>query len=165
MRSNRTGRSLLSLLLIGGITAVAPLLGRRAAKPGLWYRLLRKPAYNPPAWVFAPVWTTLYALSAASVWRVWRAPPSAERSRALALWGVQHALNAAWTPLFFGARRARAALVDVVALAAVAGAYASAARRVDPAATKLIAPYVGWVGFAATLNGGIVAKNPALVAG
>src|SRR6187551_689378 len=103
MRSSN--RSLLGLAVIAGITAIAPVLGARVSKPGPWYRSLRKPPQNPPSWVFGPAWTLLYALSAFSAWRVWRSAPSRSRRAALTLWGVQHALNTAWSPLFFGAHR------------------------------------------------------------
>ena len=152
-------RSLFSLAVVAGITAIAPILGARASKPGPWYRSLRKPPQTPPAWVFGPAWTLLYTLSAWSLWRVWRSPPSRTRRAALTLWGVQHGLNAAWSPLFFAAHRPRAALVDLGGLLVTSAAYAVVAGRVDRTAGWLIAPYVGWIGFAGSLNAGIVAMN------
>ena len=143
-----------------GAAALGALAMRGRGSPdGAWYRSLRKPVFQPPSWLFGPVWTVLYGTIAYSGYRVWRAPRSPERTRALALWGTQLALNAAWTPLFFGARKPAAALVDIGALDATAGAYAVAAAAVDPAAAKVVTPYLGWIAFATALNGAIVAKN------
>ena len=161
--TGRTGRLLAGLgfgALAYGAAALGGLAmrGRGSAK-GTWYRSLDKPAFQPPSWLFGPVWTVLYGTIAYSGYRIWRAPRSPERSRALALWGTQLALNAAWTPLFFGAQRPRAALADIVALDAAAGAYTAAAAQVDPTAAKVVSPYLAWIAFATVLNGAIVAKN------
>ncbi len=132
----------------------------RGAPGRLWFRTLRKAPAQPPARVFGPVWTVLYGLIAYSGWRIWNAPDSPARRRALALWAGQLTLNGAWTPLFFGARRPVAALVDVVALDATASAYAATALGVDRPAALALAPYLAWLGFATYLNGAIVARNP-----
>ena len=125
-----------------------------------WYRLLRKSSLNPPDRAFPLVWSTLYPLNALSAMRVYRSEPSAGRARALGLWGVQQALNAAWSPLFFGRRRPRAALVDIGLLWGAIGAYLLSARKVDRLAATLVTPYLGWVTFAAFLNEEVVRKNP-----
>jgi len=117
------------------------------------------PPYHPPRWVFGPVWTGLYGLMATSAYRVWKAPPSRARTRALALWGTQLALNSAWSPLFFGARRPRAALVDLLALAGVVAAYAATSHKVDKPAAAMMIPYLGWLGFASLLNEEVVRRN------
>jgi len=99
------------LWIVGAVIGAA-LLGARAtgrSRDG-WYRRIRKPRFTPPDAVFGPVWTTLYSLMAWSAMRIKGAPPSPERRRALTLWAVQLGLNAAWSPLFFGARRPGAAL-------------------------------------------------------
>jgi tryptophan-rich sensory protein len=106
------------------------------------------------------VWTVLYATIAVSGWRTWRRPDSPERTRALRLWAVQMAANAAWTPIFFGARRPRPALADLtVQLAATAG-YVATAARVDRPAAVVLAPYLAWTAFAGALNEEIVRRNP-----
>lgn len=137
--------------LVGGVAQK----GSRA-----WYRGLRKPGFTPPDWIFGPVWTGLYALMVGSAWRVWRRPASAERSRALGLWGAQLVANAAWTPLFFGARRPAWALADLALLGVGIGAYINEARKVDRAAAWMMAPYAAWSTFAAALNEEIVRANP-----
>ena len=160
-------RSIFWLGLFVGATALAAGLGAGATKRGrgAWYRALRKPAGQPPPAVFGPVWTGLYGLMSVSAYRVFRAPPSRERSRALALWWGQLALNGAWSPLFFGAHRPRLALADLVGLTAAAAAYTRKAAQVDRPAGWLMAPYLGWLGFAGWLNLGIVRRNRLLAAG
>jgi tryptophan-rich sensory protein len=143
-----------------GSAALGALTMRGEGRPGgMWFRQLRKPAFQPPDRVFAPVWTVLYATIAYAGWKVWRTEPSRARTRALALWGTQLGLNAVWTPLFFGARRPAFALADVVALDAAAIGFAAAAREVAPAAARAVVPYLGWIGFATVLNAAIVVKN------
>src|SRR4051794_27489049 len=77
--------------------------------------VLHKPPFQPPSWVFAPVWTVLYGLMSFSAWRVWNRPAGPKRSWALALWGVQLGFNALWSPLFFPAHPHRAALAGLSA--------------------------------------------------
>ena len=157
-RSALVGLGLASLCY--GVAALGSLTMRgRGAPDRWWFRSLRKSRAEPPRWVFGPVWTALYAKIAYSAWRVWRSSPSPGRSRALALWGAQLALNGAWTPLFFGARRPRLALADLAALDATATAYTATAARVDRTAALAFVPYLGWLGFATYLNGYIVARN------
>ena len=140
----------------------AALVGNLAAEPRemrRYYRRLDKPSFAPPAKVFGPVWGVLYPAIALSGARVLAAPRSPRRSTAMALWLSQMALNAAWTPLFFGKRNARAALVDIAALLALTAAYTVAASRIDKPAALLAMPYTGWIAFAGALNQGIVARN------
>jgi len=96
---------------------------------------------------------------ATSGYRIWKAPPSRARTRALALWGTQLALNAAWTPLFFGARRPKAALADLLALVGVVAAYTATSQKVDKPAAAMMIPYLGWLGFASLLNEEVVRRN------
>jgi tryptophan-rich sensory protein len=125
-----------------------------------WYLALAKPSFQPPGWVFGPVWTLLYALMGIAAWRVVRrgtATPGVRR--ALVLFGVQLALNAAWSPVFFGAHAITAALVILVALWAVLLLTVLAFRPLDRPAAWLLVPYLAWTTFAAVLNGAIVALN------
>ena len=152
-------RNLLAMTGFGAVTAGAAFFAAQF-KPDRWYRALRKPWFQPPAWVFAPVWTGLYALIAASGYRVWSAPPSPERTRALTFWGAQLGLNAAWSWLFFSKHNPKAALADIGLLRVSIDAYAAEAEKVDPAARWMMAPYRGWIGFATLLNADIVRQNP-----
>jgi len=141
----------------GSGAAATPRSG--AAKE--WYDALDKPPFTPPKWVFPVAWTALYTLMAASAYRVWRAPGSPARTRALALWGTQLAANAAWSPLFFAARKPGAAMAALGVLLPAIAAYTNEARKVDAKAAWMMAPYLGWVSFAGVLNGEIVRRNPA----
>ena len=152
----------LGLLAFLGLTAGVAALGGRSARPGLWYRALEKPPFNPPDAVFPIVWSVLYGLIALSGWRVWRRRGRVGRGWALGLWGTQLGLNGLWSWLFFGQRRARASLADVGLLLATIGAYTRAAERVDRPAAWMMTPYLGWTAFAAALNEEIVRRNPRL---
>lgn len=154
--------SVAALGALGALTAGAAAVGTRSSRGAprqRWYRRLHKPPYQPPAQVFGPVWTVLYTLQALSAWRVWNAPGGLLRSRALQLWAAQLGFNAAWSWLFFGRHRPRAALVDQLALGVSLAAYLRAARKVDPAAAWLVVPYLAWVGFATLLNEELLRRN------
>jgi tryptophan-rich sensory protein len=143
-----------------GVAALGALAsGAPARSP--WLRTLRRPPRRPPSAVFGPIWTALHALVATSGYRVWRTH-SVARDRALALWGAQLALHAAWSPLFFGARRPRAALAVLSALAPAAAAYAWTARRADRKAAALAIPFVAWTGFALSLNADLARRSRSL---
>lgn len=124
-----------------------------------WYDQLDKPSFNPPSWVFSPVWTTLYLLMGVAAWLVWRHRDSRARTVALALFGVQLVLNAAWTPIFFGAEAPGWALIEQLALNGAALATAVAFWRIDRRAGALLVPYLAWLGFATLLNAAIVSAN------
>lgn len=120
--------------------------------PGAWYGGLERPSFAPPNWTFGPVWTLLYLLIGTSGWLLWRS--RGWRQSALAWWAVQWLLNAAWTPLFFGARALGLALVEMTGLwFAIAATIAAARPRSKPAAVLLL-PYLAWVSFAWMLNFG-----------
>lgn len=125
-----------------------------------WYAQLKKPPFNPPDSVFPVAWTALYSLIAFSGWRVWQQDDSPERSAALRLWAAQLVANAEWTRIFFGERRPRRALLDVLSLELAIVAYILEAKRVDRAAAACFLPYAAWVAFAALLNEEIVRRNP-----
>ena len=124
-----------------------------------WYVALDKAPWNPPAWVFAPVWTTLYVLMALAAWFVWRRGGWRHQSRALTLFVLQLALNFAWSPLFFVARQPGLALLDLAALWMLVVWTMRAFARVQPLASWLLAPYLAWVTYAATLNAWVVVRN------
>ena len=133
--------------------AVAAAGGGAATRRSVatWYPGLRKPSWTPPSQAFGPVWTLLYAQMAYSAARVARSSDPGRR-RALALWWLQLGLNAAWTPVFFGARRTGAGAVVIGALQPAVAATAVASARVDRRAGLLYAPYLAWSTYAAALN-------------
>lgn len=120
-----------------------------------WYRELPRPSWAPPGWVFGPVWVTLYTMMGVAAWLVWRRPSSGFRTAALVWFAVQLALNAAWTPVFFGARSLAGGLAVIVALLAAIVMTMVRFARVSRPAAWLLAPYLAWVAFATCLNGAI----------
>jgi tryptophan-rich sensory protein len=138
------------------------MLGRIADRESerRWFRRLKKPAGHLPRRVFGPVWGVLYTLMALSAVRVFRSPQSPERSRALRRWWTQLALNAAWTPLFFGARRPKLALADLAGTTLATRAYARSAKKVDRWSARLMRPYLAWLLYEGWLNAGILRRNP-----
>jgi len=151
------GRDVLGLVLlvvvclgVGGLGAWAT-----AGSVTTWYPAIAKPSWTPPAWIFGPVWTVLYVMMAIAAWLVWREPGRQGTKRALGLFALQLALNAAWSPLFFGLRSPAAGLVDIVALWIAITATVEAFRRVSAVAATLLVPYWLWVSFATALNAAI----------
>lgn len=125
-----------------------------------WYADLVKPAGAPPNWVFAPVWTILYALIGISFALIWhRTDEAGPRRRAVIPFFVQLALNLAWTPIFFGAQQMAAALAVIVTLLAAIAWTIRRFSRVSVLAAWLLAPYLAWVGYATYLNAGYVFLN------
>ena len=127
--------------------------------PGEWYAALRKPSWNPPSWIFGPVWTTLYAMMAVAAWLVWKRGGFAVQRRPLTLFLVQLALNAAWTLLFFGLHAPGVAFAEIVLLWVFIALTLAAFYPVSRVAAWLLAPYLVWVGFAAVLNGTLWRMN------
>ncbi len=140
------------VVFVLAVTAVAAFGATFA--PGAWYESLAKPAWNPPNWIFGPVWTLLYVLVAISGWLVWR-----QRGRQLApalIWFVlQLLLNAAWSWLFFGLQRIDLALVDILLLWLAIAITIRHFRPRSQLAAYLLAPYLLWVTFATALNAAI----------
>ncbi len=124
-----------------------------------WYQNLEKPWFTPPDWVFAPVWTALYALMAVAGWRVWRESGFAQARWALLAFAIQLGLNLGWSLLFFGSNLIGAALVEIVVLlGAIVGTTVLFAKR-DRLAGVLLVPYALWVGYALVLNASIWILN------
>lgn len=163
MKTPEREGKLLALAGFGAAVAGAALIGARVSpdsgRTKRWYRRLKKPGFTPPRAVFPAVWSVLYPLMALSAYRVWRQGASPARNRALAFWWAQLAANAAWSPLFFGAKRPGAALADLGLLLPLLSAYARESGRVDRTAAMLVTPYLGWTAYAATLNSAIVRAN------
>jgi benzodiazapine receptor len=132
----------------------ASALGQFATYPNLapWYAGLVKPSFNPPNWVFGPVWTSLYALMAFAAWRILRLPVSPARRFALMLFFVQLALNTAWSWMFFSAHSPLLGLVNILPQFAVIVAAVIAFARLDRLAGWCLVPLGAWVGYASVLN-------------
>jgi tryptophan-rich sensory protein len=124
-----------------------------------WYRGLRKPRWSPPASVFGPVWSLLHALMGVSAWLVATGGCDAGRRAALAAFGIQLALNAAWTPIFFGLRRPGIALIEIGAMWMAIAATTILFLRQRLLAGVMLLPYLAWVSFASLLNAAIWRRN------
>ena len=148
------GRGLLALGVFLALCIAISAVGGwvTAQSVGSWYHELHKPAFNPPDWVFAPVWTTLYLMIAVAGWRVWRVRGLTGAPAAMSAYGVQLALNLAWSLTFFGARAIGLAFAEILMLLAAICINAALFHRIDRAAGWLLAPYAAWVTFAAILN-------------
>ena len=135
----------------------ASLLGQLATFPNLapWFAGLVKPSFNPPNWVFGPVWTTLYALMAFAAWRILKLPPSPARRTAMILFFGQLALNVAWSWMFFAAHSPLLGLVNIVPQLLVIVATLVAFARLDRIAGWCMAPLALWVGYASLLNAAV----------
>ena len=128
--------------------------------PDEWYAALRKPSWNPPGWVFGPVWTALYTMMGVAAWLVWRQGGWGKQRQPLLIFLVQLALNALWTPLFFGLHRPGLAFAEIVLLWLAIATTLAAFRPVSRAAAWLLVPYLAWVSFAAALNFTLWRLNP-----
>ena len=126
-----------------------------------FYAQLSKPSWAPPAWVFGPVWSTLYALMGVAAWLVWRSPGS--NKVALGLFGAQLAANALWSWLFFAWHRGALAALEVLVLLALIVATIEAFSRTSRLAALLLVPYLLWVSFASVLTWTVWRSNPGLL--
>lgn len=141
------GISLMVCFVAGGVGGLATTQGL-----DVWYETLNKPTWNPPNWIFAPVWTTLYGLMGIAVWLVWRGGDLKDAQPAIALFFIQLVLNSLWSVLFFGLQNPGAALIEIVVLwLAIVATNVSFFRR-SMIAGGLMTPYLLWVSFAAFLN-------------
>jgi translocator protein len=146
----RTGHRL--LVLAGFLAAVAVVAGIGAIGvqgAAAEYDGLERPAWAPPSWLFGPVWSALYMMIAVAGWLVWR---RAGFGWPLVAYAAQLALNAVWTPLFFGTGAYGLAFADIIALWVLIAVTVVLFRRVSRAAALLLVPYWAWVGYAAALN-------------
>jgi tryptophan-rich sensory protein len=139
------------VLVIGGGLAIGLL-----TTPGEWYGGLAKPSFNPPGWIFGPVWTVLYVLIAVAGWR------SFEHDRTgqpMGFWWAQLGLNFLWSPIFFAAHQIGLAFGVILLMLAAILAFIATVWRQDRVAAWLLVPYAAWVGFASVLNMAIFTLN------
>ncbi|KLK91944.1 TspO [Microvirga vignae] len=151
-------RLLISVLPVVAVSAAGGLVTR--AKIPTWYANLAKPGLTPPNWLFAPVWTTLYALMAYALWRILSLPKNQPgRTAAVTLFFVQLALNSLWSFAFFGAQSPLAGLIVIAALIVAILATIVAFWKLDRVAALLFVPYLAWVSYATFLNGALWQLN------
>jgi tryptophan-rich sensory protein len=154
--SKKYGRIILSAILcvvlgsVGGLFTASEITG--------WYQSLNKPAWNPPNWLFGPVWTLLYLMMGIAAAQVWN-QQSIYKTRALQLFGLQFCLNLLWSFLFFNRHWIGVALVEIILLWVLIVLTIRSFYKVRPSAALLLLPYVLWVTFAAFLNGAFFILN------
>ncbi|MGA7032803.1 MAG: TspO/MBR family protein [Pseudolabrys sp.] len=145
------------------VVAATSIVGQIATYPNLapWYAGLVKPSFNPPNWIFAPVWTTLYALMAFALWRILRVrmPSGMHRRYMVGLFFLLLALNAAWSWMFFWAHSPLLGLINIVPQLGVVIATVVSFARVDRLAAFCLLPLAAWVAFAGVLNTAIWLLN------
>jgi benzodiazapine receptor len=149
----------LAAWLVASFIAAA-IGGAASIQAGPFYAALQRPDWAPPAAVFGPVWTVLYALMGIAAWLVWRVGGFRAARAALTLFFIQLAANALWSWLFFGWQRGALAFADILLLWALIGATLMFFWRIRPLAGALLVPYLLWVGFAAALNYVVWQLNP-----
>lgn len=159
MNSSRS-RQVAALAGFIGAAFIAGAIGSWATFPNVrdWFPLLQKPSWNPPGWLFGPVWTTHYVLMGLAIWRTWRAGGPAA-PRLVRLYFVQLFFNALWSVLFFGLKQPAWALADILVLWGLLIWLQVGLWRSDRPAGVLWLPYVLWVSFATALNAAIVRLN------
>ncbi len=147
--------------ILAGCIALAflPSLSGIVSKPDEWYRGLEKPPGNPPSWVFAPVWTTLYLMMGVAHYLYTTSQSTDEKRAGHALYAGQLLLNGTWTLVFFGAKAPCAALANIMALWVMILFTMREFNSKAPRAAKLLIPYLLWVSFATYLNLEICRRN------
>ena len=143
-----------ALITVPAIVIIGSLMGivSNSGFSNDWYSGLEKPSFQPPAWMFGAVWTTLYTMMGIALATILNQPESDQRRRALTLFGIQLALNFAWSPIFFGLRMIDVALVVIVLMLVLALATARAFKNLRAVAGYLLVPYLLWLCLATALN-------------
>lgn len=117
-----------------------------------WYTTINKPSFNPPSWIFGPVWITLYTLMGIAAFLIWNKKKSSQRTKALFVYGIQLVLNTLWSILFFGLQNPGMAFFEILFLLAFILATICFFFKQSKPAAYLLIPYLAWVSFAAILN-------------
>ncbi len=148
-------RTIVYVVFIAAVLGLGLLIGTNNI-PGEWYRSLAKPAFNPPDWIFAPVWSILYVMIGVVGARMFL---DHRRSAAMRLWLAQMILNVLWSPLFFGMQDIASALIVIIALVIAVAGFVVASWQRDRISALLFLPYLAWVAFATALNSAILLMN------
>lgn len=148
------GIQLVGLVVSIVICFAAAGLGAAVTTPQIrgWYTTINKPSWNPPDWVFGPVWSTLYLMMAVSAWLIWRRGGLRAARTPLTVFAIQLALNSLWSVLFFGMQQPGLAAIEIVILWAAILATVISFWRQSKVAGGLLIPYLLWVSFATVLN-------------
>lgn len=135
-------------LLVGGLSGFFTVTGVES-----WYQTINKPSWNPPNWIFGPVWTALYIMMGVALFLVWKSSGNANTKKlALLLFAAQMLLNFFWSFIFFSLQQPGWAFAEIVVLWLLILATIFAFARLNNMAAWLLVPYISWVSFAAILN-------------
>jgi tryptophan-rich sensory protein len=157
MRPTPRGYGLLALFILA-VFSIGSAIGI-IFTPGEWYAALQKPVFNPPNWLFGPVWTTLYIMIGIAGWRTMRSDRAGLQTN---LWFGQMVFNFLWSPMFFGLHLMWVAAFVALGMLATSAAFALVARRNgDVVSALLFVPYLAWISFALLLNVTLAVMNPA----
>lgn len=150
MKNTLLLKFLISILLPLGVGAIAGIATAQAIPE--WYEALNRPSFNPPNWIFGPVWTTLYILMGVSLFLIWKQDVSKERNVAILIFLLQLLLNFVWSFIFFYFKMIGFALVEIVLLWINIVVMLVLFYKIKPVASYINIPYLLWVTFAAVLN-------------
>lgn len=139
--------SILACLAVGGISGYVTA----SEIPG-WYATLQKPSFNPPNWLFGPVWTLLYIMMGIAFWLVWKSDASDLKQKAMLLFALQLTLNFFWSILFFSFHQTGWAMVEIALLWVFILLCIVSFYPISAIAAYLLVPYLCWVSFASLLN-------------
>ncbi len=152
--------------IVKAINAIALTVGIGAASGyftvkeiAVWYASLNKPSFNPPNYLFGPVWTILYILMGISLFLIWKQPPSSQRKKAITVYLFQFALNIAWSYIFFNQHLILFALIEMIVMWVGILYTIILFSKYSKLAAWLLVPYISWVSFAAILNAAIWVLN------
>ncbi|SCX31302.1 TspO/MBR family protein [Agrobacterium sp. DSM 25558] len=148
-------KALVYLIFVFAVVTIGALIGMNNV-PGEWYQTLKKPFFNPPNWIFGPVWTALYVMIAIAGARTWLQSRMGGRMQ---LWGSQMLLNFLWSPIFFTMQSPTGALILIVPILICVVAFIIMTSTRDRISMWLFVPYAVWVAFATLLNASIVYLN------
>lgn len=148
----------ISILICIGVGAIAGYVTSGESSSD-WYINLQKPSFQPPSWLFSPVWTLLYILMGVALWKVWKKPNSRERNIAITIFFAQLLFNFLWSIIFFNWHGVGMALIDILILWVLILSTIFSFGKLSKTAAWLLVPYISWVTFASILNYSIWQMN------
>jgi len=150
---------LILILFIIGCNLVGAMGGLLGGGDSLWYKELNKPSFNPPSWIFGPVWTLLFSLMGVALYFVFFSSNSEIRTIALVLFGIQFLFNILWSYLFFGLQNPLFAFIEIIFLLILILLTSFLFFRINILSGILMIPYIIWTSFASILNFAILRLN------
>lgn len=157
MNISSTQKLIISLIATIGIGSLGGIF--TIAEIPTWYAGLNKPSFNPPNWLFGPVWTSLYTMMGIAIYLVWKQPETEIRKKAIQLFIVQFVLNFFWSIIFFSLHSIGAALIEIIVMWIFILLTIIQFSKLSKPAAWLLVPYIAWVSFATLLTASIWKLN------